>query len=54
MSRAIFDKVVQSGDIFEWSISATLNASHKHDNEVIAEVDYEEEFTQVAFSILEI
>ena len=45
MTKNIFDKVVQSGDIFEWSISATLNASYKHDNQVIEEVDYEEEFT---------
>mgnify|MGYP006907054695 CR=1 FL=1 len=41
----MFDSVIASSDMFEWSIEATLNAAHKHDTKVIAEADEDEEFT---------
>ena len=48
MQKKVFDSVIQSCDMFEWSIEATLNAAHKHDNKVIAEADSDEEYTQMA------
>jgi hypothetical protein len=39
MTRPVFDKVILSNDIFEWSVGAALNVASKHDNQVIVEVD---------------
>ena len=35
MQRTVFDAIIQSGDMFEWSVSAALAAAHKHDTKVI-------------------
>lgn len=39
--------------MFEWSVSATLAAAHKHDTKVIPEADSDDECTQMHQSILE-
>lgn len=39
IEKAVFDKVINSGDMFEWSVEAVLHAAQKHDEEVIMEVN---------------
>jgi hypothetical protein len=39
--------------MFEWSVSATLAAAHKHDTKVIQEADSDDECTQMHQSIIE-
>ena len=53
MQKTVFDAIVQSGDMFEWSVPAALEAAHKHDTKVIQEADSDDECTQMHQSILE-
>ena len=54
MTRPVFDKVIQSNDMFEWSVGAALNAASKHDNEVIEEADVNDECTTIFASQIEL
>ena len=38
MTRPIFDTIINSNDMIEWSVGASLYAAQKHDNRVIMEV----------------
>ena len=35
ISKDVFNKIIESGDMFEWSIEACLHAAQKHDTHVI-------------------
>jgi hypothetical protein len=37
IDRQVFNKVIESGDIREWSIEACLHAAQNHDSQVIQE-----------------
>ena len=53
MQKTVFDAIVQSGDMFEWSVAAALEAAHKHDTKVIQEADSDDECSQMHQSVLE-
>jgi len=52
IEKSVFNKVIESGDICEWSIEACLNAAQKHDNMVIQEALSVDEQTMMAQSHL--
>ena len=41
----MFERVIESGDMFEWSIEAVLHAAQKHDAQMIEEALSAEEET---------
>ena len=45
MKKEIFDLVIKSNDIIEWSVQACLHAAQQHDKKVILEALSEDEQT---------
>ena len=39
LARPVFDKIVASGDLKDWSVGSCLNAAQRHDNKIITEAD---------------
>ena len=50
ITKEVFNKVIESGDMFEWSIEACLHAAQKHDAHVIEEANSADEQTILAQS----
>lgn len=50
IDRQVFNKIIESGDIREWSIEACLHAAQKHDSQVIQEALSADEQTVLAQS----
>lgn len=50
MQKSVFDAIIESGDMFEWSVEACLHASQKHDNRVIEEALSVDECTEMEIS----
>ena len=46
INRSVFEKIVCSGDLSEWSVASCLNSAQTHDNKIIVEGDADEEQTQ--------
>jgi hypothetical protein len=51
IEKDVFTKIVNSGDMFEWSVEAVLNAALKHDSHVIEEANSQDEQTVLAQSL---
>ena len=47
MSKQVFDDILASNDMFEWSVGACLNAQQRHDPKVIQEVASVDEATEM-------
>lgn len=47
LTRSLFDKIISSGDIYEWSIGACLHAQQLHDPKVIQEAESVDEATEM-------
>ena len=47
MKKEIFDLVIKSNDIIEWSVQACLHAAQQHDKKVILEALSEDEQTVI-------
>lgn len=39
LSRPVFDKIVASGDLKDWSVGSCLYAAQRHDSKIITEAD---------------
>lgn len=39
LTRPVFDKIVSSGDLKDWTVGSCLSAAQKHDTKIIAEAD---------------